>query len=219
VAEAAEEGIEILDGSSPVKFVSASTANLSAVEYVKIENLKLSPLSFDKVEGSGKTLPADFVIIATGQTSDKAWAAAEGVILAGDIAGGKCSVIDAMASGRAAALQIDNELLGREYTDFETDREPGPGERRYKVYPATRQKLLFEKQKTLPVSSRIRNFDLVELALDEAGAKLDVLRCMSCGYRFVDTEKCIGCGVCQKVCPKGDVISLIAAPDGEKEGK
>ena len=25
----------------------------------------------------------------------------------------------------------------------------------------------------------------------------------------IDIEKCIGCGICRKLCPKGDVISMV----------
>ena len=38
----------------------------------------------------------------------------------------------------------------------------------------------------------------------------EILSCLQCGYEVVDPEKCIACGMCQKLCPKGDVITMEA---------
>ena len=218
IKEAQEEGIEVISGVSPTRFQGASY-RLDGVEYVQIRSLDPKTCRFDKVEGTEKMMPADFVIIATGQRSDKDWKERKNVVLAGDIAGGKCSVIDAMASGRAAALQIDNELMGRTYEEYKVERRVNPGERKYKVYPATRLKLKFEGVRELGAEERKKTFDIVELGLDGDEARLEVQRCLSCGYRYIETEQCIGCGVCQKVCPKGDVISMIAVPENARKGK
>lgn len=218
IDEATEEGVEIIEGVTPTRFLGNSF-NLSGLEYAEIKNLDTETFKFDKVEGSEKTLPADFVIVATGQYSDRPWQNQENVILAGDIAGGKCSVIDAMASGRAAALRVDDELMGRVYEEYAVQREVKPGERKYKIYPAVRQKLQFEGLPTMDSEERKQTFELVEYGLDDCEAELEVQRCLSCGYRYVDAELCIGCGVCQKVCPKGDVISMVALPESAKEAK
>lgn len=215
IGEARDEGIAIINGVAPTGYVGWAHA-LEGIEYSEIENLDPANYTFDLKKGTEKVLPADFVIVATGQRTDKP-IAGEGLIYAGDIAGGKCSVIDAMASGRQAAIRVDNELSGREYLDYEVERGINPGERRYKIYPAVRLKSSFPELEVLDPETRIRNFDLVEKGLDGARAALETLRCLSCGYRKVDPEKCIGCGVCQKICPKGDVITMVAVLETEKE--
>jgi NADPH-dependent glutamate synthase beta subunit-like oxidoreductase len=218
IAEAKEEGIEFIEGVAPIRFLGGSY-NLTGIECIQVQDLCTETFEYKGVPGTEKTLSADFAIIAVGQISDNDWEAQDNVILAGDLAGGECSVIDAMASGRAAALQIDNELAGRDYEEYVVNREVLPGEREYKIYPATRQKLQFKGVQKIDTECRKKSFELVEMPLVKDDAKLDAVRCMSCGYRKVDTELCLGCGVCQKVCPKGDVISMIAIQEevGEVE--
>ena len=215
IEEAREEGIEFISGVAPLRYLGWAQ-QLEGVEYAEIENLDPENFKFDLKKGTEKKLPADFVIVATGQRTDKP-IEGDDLVYAGDIAGGDCSVLDAMASGRAAAIRIDDELSGREYLDYEVERQVSPGERRYKVYPAVRLKMPFPDLEMRDPKERTNSFDLVEQGLTDAQAELEALRCLSCGYRQVDLDKCIGCGVCQKVCPKGDVISMVAAPGAEKE--
>ncbi|MCL2530134.1 MAG: FAD-dependent oxidoreductase [Coriobacteriia bacterium] len=217
IEEAKEEGVALIEGVSPLRFLG-DVSKLEGVEYAEIKNLDLKTLKFDLVAGSESKLAADYVIVATGQRSDHEWKDVKGVIFAGDILGGECSVIDAMASGRAAAIAIDNELMGRDYLDFEVDREIGLGERKYKVYPAKKLELQFEGLNTIDPASRIESFEVVEIGLDDDEAILETERCLGCGYRYVDAETCLGCGVCLKVCPKGDVVSMVAVPKQGKEG-
>ncbi|MBQ6622103.1 MAG: FAD-dependent oxidoreductase [Mogibacterium sp.] len=204
--EALDEGVKLISGAAPLRYIG-HTSKLEGLTFAKIENLDLSNFSYDIVEGSEETIHADFAIVATGQKSQYQFDR-EGVYFAGDIAGGKCSVIDAMASGRKIALAVDKDLTGRDYAEYEVEREIGLGERKYKVYPAVRMKADFPGIRELPAACRTGSFAVVEQAFTDDEVLLEVQRCLNCGYRFVDTEKCIGCGVCQKVCPKGDVITL-----------
>lgn len=209
--EAKDEGVKLIDGVAPICY-KGQLHKLEGLTIAKIRDLDLKTFKYTVVEGTEETIPADFAIVATGQRAEKKFDI-EGLYYAGDVAGGKCSVIDAMASGRKAALAIDRDLSGRDYSEYEIDREVGLGERKYKVYPAVRAKLDFPKIKELAVSERVANFSVVEQTLTDDEAMLEVQRCLGCGYRFVDTEKCIGCGTCSKVCPKGDVITLEAVKE------
>nr|AGS52011.1 NADPH-dependent glutamate synthase beta chain [uncultured bacterium contig00006] len=215
IKEAEDEGIEFIGGVTPLEYLGYH-AKLSGVRCAKISNLDTKTLSFDTLPGSEFDLPADNVIVAVGQKPDRCWEAGPGILLAGDVADGRCSVVDAMASGRQAAIQIDNALRGRDYAEFEVERTVAPGDLDYKIYPAVRRKLDFPRVAELCADTRRHSFDLVELGMGEDDAKLETLRCMQCGYNAVDAERCIGCGVCQKVCPMGDVISMIAVPGGKE---
>lgn len=215
LAEAKEEGISLIEGVAPIRFLGSSS-KLTGVEYVHIEDFNAKNGSFKTLKGTEESLPADSVIIAIGQRADREWPKNPDIVLAGDIASGKCSVVDAMASGREAALRIDNELRGGEYTDFTVERSVSPGSLDHKIYPAVRRKLDFPPVDKLPAEKRRETFDLVEKGMTEDTAHTETLRCLQCGYHEVDEDKCIGCGVCLKVCPKGDVISMVAVRDGEE---
>ena len=121
-----------------------------------------------------------------------------------------------MASGRKAALEIDDEINNRHYAEYDVEREVSAGDLAYKIYPAVRRKLDFPALPKQDANVRIKNFDLVEYGISDDYAKLETIRCLSCGYHFVDVDKCIGCGVCQKICPKGDVISMVAVSNNQE---
>lgn len=215
VEEAKEEGIEIIDSASPVKFEAyedAAPHRLTGVLYTRIDNLDLKTFSFDRV-GEEIHIAADYAIIATGQKAQSQYLNDSDVILAGDVAGGPCSVIDAMASGRKAAIQADMQLRGREVKEYQVDRKVEEGDPKYRVYPATRMKLDFPE---IEKNHDIHSFEMTEKCLTDDEALLETYRCLQCGYREVNTKKCLGCGVCSKVCPKGDVIRFISvSEDGE----
>ena len=213
--EAKEEGIDLIKAVAPQRFLGSSS-KLTGIEYAHIENFNPKDGSFKTLAGTETVLPADAIIFAIGQRSDKQWQKHEDIIFAGDIASGKCSVVDAMASGREAALKIDNELRNREYSDFTVERTVSAGDLNYKIYPAVRRKLDFSPLENLAVEERIHSFDIVEKGLTEDSAELESLRCLQCGYQAVDADKCIGCGVCQKVCPAGNVISMVAVSESEE---
>ncbi len=62
-------------------------------------------------------IKADWVVEAIGQAPDSIWKEYEDekdIFFAGDIAGGNCSVVDAMANGREVAIRINAALRGRE---------------------------------------------------------------------------------------------------------
>lgn len=208
IEEAREEGIDIISGVAPLRFEARDNApphRLGGIVYVAVENLDCKTFSYDPV-GEEMTLPADFAIIATGQRAEPQYLAGENIILAGDVAGGDCSVIDAMGSGHQAAVQADKELQGREWKEYEVKREMQNGDPRYRVYPAVRRKKIFPEIRKISDRS---GFDMVEQVLSDEDALLETWRCLECGYRDVDVDKCIGCGVCMKVCPKGNVITMV----------
>ncbi len=210
IRDAREEGIELIEGANTTA-INGYPGAVESLTYERVENFDPKTFKFDVIEGSETTVPADHVIVAIGSKSDMKWEEADDVVFAGDLATARPSVIDAMASGRAAAIKIDNELSGRNYAEYTVERTVEPGDLRYKVYPAMRAKLDFKHPEHTKAEDRIKNMDVVEQGYSDDNALLETYRCLGCGYEAVDTSKCIGCGVCQKVCPKGDVISMVAA--------
>ncbi|MGI6560797.1 MAG: FAD-dependent oxidoreductase [Saccharofermentanales bacterium] len=208
IEETQEEGIQIISGVAPLRFEAKDNAPphcLSNIVYTTIENLDCKTITYDPI-GEEMVLSADFAIIATGQRAEPQYITGDNIILAGDIVNDTPSVIDAMGSGHDAAIQIDKELRGREWKEYELEREMQSGDPKYRIYPAVRLKKAFPEIRKIKDRS---GFDMVEQLMSDEEALLETWRCLECGYREVDIEKCIGCGVCMRVCPKGDVITMV----------
>lgn len=217
--EAEEEGIEFMEGYSP-KAYTGRVNTLDGVDFMKVTSFvkdENGKLHFETDEHQVKHLPASFVISAIGQYADTIFPAADGksVFYAGDIAGGPCSVIDALASGRKAAFAVDEALEDRKLRNAEVQHEIVQAPMEEKIYPCNRRKTLPHKRPMQDPEERVRNFDDVEYTYTPKQAYQEELRCLGCGYALIDEEKCIGCGVCQSVCPEGDVITLVKR---DKEG-
>lgn len=218
--EAKEEGVELLEGWAPVKFVGLDPI-LQGLEVAKVTEFRKDPsgkISFSIDKEKKMTIKADWAICAVGQAPDGLWAELGGdrIFLAGDVDGsGACSVIDAMASGRKAAIEADAALRGRRLRDPLELRVLHEAPKTEKIYPATRRKTVRPERPLLNPESRAVSFDEVEGSFDAGQARNEVMRCLSCGFMAVDPDRCIGCGVCRKLCPKGDVITMVAV---RKEG-
>jgi len=66
------------------------------------------------------------------------------------------------------------------------------------------------------MEERLHTFSEVESGFNSAQTMQEVSRCLECGYMAVDTQRCIGCGMCQKLCPKGDAIIMVPVEGGAK---
>ena len=178
--------------------------------FAKDENGKIS---FTTDENDVIEIKADWVVEAIGQTADDFWAEfrdEKDVFFVGDIASNKCSVVDAMASGREAAIRIDAGLRGREVKTDMQKQKLHLAPVMEKIFPYNRRKTMRPETPMERVDTRIEGFAEVEGVFTKEQVRQEALSCMSCGYEVVDPEKCIACGMCQKLCPKGDVITLVA---------
>ena len=211
--EAIEEGIVFIEGYSP-KAYTGRINTLEGIDFAKVTKFgkdENGKISFETDDNDILHIPARFCIVAIGQYSDPIFPEADGetVFYAGDIAGGPCSVIDALASGRNAAFDVDAAIQERVLRNSRIGHKLVEGPLEEKLYPCNRRKTRRHERPMQPAEDRVKNFDDVEITYTAKQVYQEELRCLGCGYAMIDQEKFIGCGICQKLCPQGDVISMV----------
>jgi len=152
-------------------------------------------------ESVTSTIETDMVILAIGQASDlsfldrhlqttragtisvdaKSQTSLLGIFAGGEVVSGPASVIEAIASGRQAAISIDKYLGGEgvlHEPSLEVDRDPWPG--REEGF-ADRRRI---RMPCLPLERRVKGFEEIELGFDEAQAREEASRCLRCDLRL-----------------------------------
>lgn len=213
--EARQEGVKVLPGLIPQRFTGV-LSRVDGVEVCDVADFHKDSngcIRCSAKAGTERIIPADWVVVAIGQAADAFWDTVPEeykVFFAGDVSSQKCSVVDAMASGKKIALEVDALLRGRTLKDALALRQLGRAPAEEKIYPATRLKLERRAMPLQDAGRRIHNNDEVELGFKPDDALAESMRCLQCGYQEVDVQRCIGCGVCQRICPAGDAIAMVA---------
>jgi NADPH-dependent glutamate synthase beta subunit-like oxidoreductase len=237
IKDARTEGVQFVTCSAPTRILTEWTT-VKGVEFRKVSEIKcdsfgrMNPVT---VEGTEFTLDAETVVFATGQKPDLRFIAEggglelneaglpvydpetlmtnkEGLFVAGDMVTGKGSVIDALASGRKAALAVDNMLEGRGLTQ-RVEHSLTAADSSEKIFPVMLEKL---ETQVMPETKDRDGFTEIEQGYTERQAILEAKRCMKCGFEVVDEERCIGCGVCANLCPQNAITMVKPAT---KEGE
>jgi heterodisulfide reductase subunit A len=226
VAEALEEGVELLTSLMPVAVLGDS-----AVAGVRLQPCALGepgqrggrpplPLDGDPVELDadavvlcvGQDLEEDVLRAATGVTvssgrivvdPDTLMAGRAGVFAAGDAAPqGRLIAIEAIAAGARAARAIHNHLRGERLLEVRPPERPRAVVADREL--AGRRLLPHPRMDALPVEERQRNWAEVRRGLTEEQALAEAARCLACGG-------CAECGSCEQACPAG-AIDLTQKP-------
>ncbi len=215
-AEALAEGINFIEGYSPIEFTTDLFPQINGVRFSKVTSFTKDAdgkINFTTDETDTIQINADWVVEAIGQSADKVWddyRNAQDVFFTGDIASNKCSVVDAMANGRQVAFDVDALLRGREIKNNLEQHELELAPVMQRIYPYNRRKVVRPTIETLLPEERINSFDEVEGVLTKEQLQIEAVSCLACGYEVVNSEMCIACGLCQIFCPKGDVITMVA---------
>ncbi len=240
VADTEEEGIDFRFLLGPVEFLGRN----SRIEAVKLVEMRLGVAGADgrpkpkPLPGSEMELDCDLVIVAAGQAVEpmamlkdlrwkggRVWVDESGrtsssrLFAGGDLTPARASVVDAMASGKRAAVAIHVALTreGDEGSLLGVSLGQGPAfsiEALFKPTPhwdPHHVVLLDELDRftsspmppaTVPVrdvAERIKSFDEVVLSLETDQARKEAQRCFFCG-------SCVGCDRCYLFCPEGAVV-------------
>jgi len=257
VKEAEEEGVRIITAAVPLRIETDG----GRVAGIRVRGGYLDRprpgrrRALVPVEDIEYVLRVDQIVVATSQlpdagavgardgvefTSDGSIRALDGfgatsrpgVFAAGDATGESGSVIEAIASGRRAALGVHCHLCGG--APDEAARpwgESRPVDRHGVVARnADREAAPRVEVPMRDPGKRARDFEPIELTLSEEDAVREAQRCLRCGcgvgcelcYRIcpdgavlpdgftfrVDEDKCTGCGLCIERCPLSNIEAV-----------
>ena len=170
-------------------------------------------------------VPADTVLLATGQFPDTSWEAGSGiapvrqefanVFVAGDYALGATSLIDAIGHAKGIVENVDLFLMGEErmqkIVQIENAEQTG---RTVELDKIERQPM-----PALPVSERDLPSE-VERGYDDNASIEEAKRCYRCHYKFeIDQDKCIKCDWCLKARPRPECILMLKELNHDSEGR
>ena len=233
IKEAVEEGTNMVGGYRPLEFEGDSNVELVRFGRTRLEqDPDTGAYQMIPVEGKDLLLKADLVIVAIGQVPDlsvfppqilakdvpKVWVddfgmtAIPGMFAGGDLIKQRASVVDAIASGKRAALAMHVKLGGEEPENI-THLKLGNGsslsvqahmggtpfDLKRVVQFSDLNTLFFTKtlshgSERLPPDVRLRNFREVNQGLDRETATEEAKRCFYCG-------SCVRCDLCFLLCP------------------
>ncbi len=234
IHEGDEEGVERRNGWGPLAIVRDEAGLVTGLELRRClrvfdEQRRFAPV-FDDTQR--ETLVCDTVVLAVGQSPRLDFLAdggtdiqelrpgwpkvdahtlqtsAERVFVAGDLAHGTRLLIDAVASGKAAARSVYRVLTGRTLEpEALSAHVPLERYRRERGYESLRRVAVPVRE----AEERIAGQELeVELGFDEAQARREASRCLDCGVTPVfDGTRCVLCGGCVDVCPT-QCLKLVA---------
>jgi NADPH-dependent glutamate synthase beta subunit-like oxidoreductase len=226
IIEGDEEGIERLNGWGPVEILRDGNGQVTGVMFRRClraydEQRRFAPV-FD--DAQRQVVPCDTVLLAVGQAPTLSFledggedielmrpgwpkmdpetlqTTAPGVFVAGDLAHGTKLLIDAVASGKAAARSVYRYLTGRTL-------EPETLTAHLVLRRYSRERGYEALQRApvpvRPPDERLQRPDLlVELGYDREQAMREASRCLDCGVSPVfDGSRCVLCGGCVDVCP------------------
>ena len=234
------EGIPMDFMVAPKEYVGEN-GRIKAMRFVKTElgepdeSGRRRPM---EIEGSEFDLPAEVILLATGQfpktdfidtelyrklVGDDEWllsgagqkTAMEKIFAAGDFATGAATLIEAIAHGKEAALQVDTYLMGtrrmREVAYIEDGRDH-PRERNMDFVD-------LQSMPTLPLEKRDLKEE-VELGFDSDLSMAETSRCYLCHYKYeIDNSRCIQCDQCIVVKPRLNCIVRSSTLENDSAGR
>jgi NADPH-dependent glutamate synthase beta subunit-like oxidoreductase len=239
IVEGDEEGIERLNGWGPLEIERDSSGQVTGVKFRRCLHVYDADRKFAPVYDDDDTIviPCDTVLMAVGQAPKleflengggdvermgNGWVkvdkktlltTAKNVFVAGDLAHGTKLVIDAVASGKAAARSVYQTLTGHQLELLAlTSHISIERYRRERGYESIRR----VEVPTIDPKQRLTEADnVVEIGYNREQAMREASRCLDCGVTPVfDGTRCVLCGGCADVCPT-ECLKLIALSDIE----
>ena len=227
VAEALEDGIELMNGWGP-KEVLTKDGKVTAVVFKKCTSVfddqhRFSPQYY---ENETITVPCDNLLLSIGQSviwgdllkgtkveinrngTAKAdpltlQTAEPDIFVGGDVFTGARFAIDAIAGGREGAVSLNRFVHPGNRLDLARDRREFIELNKEDIEDQTKRESFDNAQRQIPgkkAGIASKTFEDLRLCLTEEQVKKEAARCLGCGATTVDTNRCIGCGLCTTKC-------------------
>ena len=203
IEQAQEEGIFVHPAQTFERITG--TDHVTGVDFMNVESFTFDEnrrAIVKKEEGSEHHIDCDTVIFATGQWADLSEdcglklgkansivvdpqtlaASVEGIFAAGDVTYGTKSVVQAIASGRDAAVQIDLYLGG----GGDISEKLAPEQEKNSVLGKEEGfgSLTAKKTQVLSAEKREGNFDLYDFGICDSEICGETSRCLQCDLRL-----------------------------------
>lgn len=231
IEELDHEGIGMFTLVSPVSYVGKD-GRVTGVCFVRTrlgEPDASGRRRPEPIAGSEFEVPADLVLLATGQFPDTAfiegslreslvagdqWLKSGGtpatahpkVFAAGDFANGASSLIDAIGHAKTCARAVDEALMGTRRLEDVALIEDDTATRRIREM----DEVPLQPMPVLPRDARDLTAE-VETGYAPALATDETQRCYRCHYKYeIDSDKCIYCDWCIKAKPRPNCIVKVS---------
>lgn len=220
IAALRAEGVDFETRVMPLEFLGEGRVRrLRLVRTRPGEPDELGRRRYEPVPGTEFEVEADAVLMGVGQLPVRPVApdAPEGpVFLAGDVATGSTSLIDAIGHAKRCARRVDEFLMGSRRIGDEME-----------IGPVVRGTGRTREMDALPREAiGIAGFDRsdpdreVETGFTREQAAVEATRCYQCQYLFeIDNRRCIYCDMCVIACPVPGCIVKVAAVDRDAAGR
>ena len=225
--ELKHEGIDIEFLVTPVAYVGEA-GKVTAVRFIRTRLGEPGPDGRRRpvpIEGSEFEVPADTVLLATGQFPETDWiddalrsdlveddgwlksgqkctTAVDKLFVAGDFAQGASSLISAIGHARRTAREVDECLMGENRVEDRVVVEDADQTGRIREM----DDVPVQPMPVLPLKTRDAIAE-VETGYDPELAVDETQRCYRCHYKYeIDSDKCIYCDWCIKAKPRPECI-------------
>ncbi len=230
VAEAKEEGIEVMNGWGP-KEVVTDKGHVKAVIFKKCVSVFDEQHRFNPKYDENETIeiPCENLLLSIGQSVQ--WGnlldgtkvelnrngtaiadaltrqtAEPDIFVGGDVFTGARFAIDAIAGGREGYVSINRFVHKGNRLDLARDRrefiELDKDDIKVENFDNAQRQIPGKKAGVAKDT-----FEDLRLTLTEEQVKTEAARCLGCGATTVDENRCIGCGLCTTKC-EFDAIHL-----------
>jgi NADPH-dependent glutamate synthase beta subunit-like oxidoreductase len=234
IEEAEEEGIERINSYGPESITADKSGKVKSITFKKCIAVFDSEGKFNpRYDDSDTiTLDADTIMFSIGQASDisflekcglevemterkliktdtdKTTTSLPGLFVSGDLAYGPRLVIDAVASGKKAAVLIHEYISGKRISLDRAESHSDSFEKEVFCnevsHPADFEKISRAEVPAAPVAERMKSiFESVETGFQSEAAGEQGGRCLNCAVNTIfNGDRCILCGGCADICPE-----------------